>query len=61
MEEGEIKMKRVNKNAMLPSRGTTGAAGYDLAASEAIVVRAHGKCLVKTGLAMALTPDVMVE
>ena len=52
--EGEIKMKRVNKNAMLPSRGTTGAAGYDLAAAEAVVVPAHGKCLVKTGLAMAL-------
>ena len=37
--EGEIKMKRVNKNAMLPSRGTSGAAGYDLAAAEAAVVR----------------------
>ena len=32
---GEIKMERVNKNAILPSRGTTGAAGYDLAAAEA--------------------------
>ena len=55
--EVEIKMKRVNKNAMLPSRGTTGAAGYDLAAAEATIVPAHGKCLVKTGLAMALPPD----
>ena len=41
--EGEIKMKRVNKNAMLPSRGTTGAASYDLAVVEAAVVPAHGK------------------
>ena len=39
--EGEIKMKRVNKNAMLPRRGTTGAAGYDLATAEATVVPAH--------------------
>ena len=42
---------------MLPSRGTIGAAGYDLAAVEAAVIPAHGKCLVKTGLAMALPPD----
>ena len=54
--EGDIKMKKVSKKAMLPSRGTRGAAGYDLAAVEAAVVPAHGKCLVKTGLAMALTP-----
>ena len=54
--QGEIKMKRVNKNGMLPSRGTTGAAGYDLATSEATVVPAHSKCLVKTCLAMALPP-----
>ena len=35
-------------------RGTDGAAGYDLAAAQAAVVPAHGKCLVKTGLVMAL-------
>ena len=51
-----VKMKRVNKNAKLPVRGTSGAAGYDLAAVEATVVPAHGKCLVKTGLSMALPP-----
>ena len=50
--EGEevLKVKRVNSNAILPVRGTEGAAGYDLAAAEAAVVPAHGKCLVKTGL-----------
>ena len=30
------------------------AAGYDLSAAQAAVVPAHGKCLVKTGLKMAL-------
>ena len=55
-EEGEeiVKIKRVNVNAKLPVRGTDGAAGYDLAAAQAAVVPAHGKCLVKTGLVMAL-------
>ena len=51
-----VTVKRVNKNAKLPVRGSMGAAGYDLAAAQAAVVPAHGKCLVKTGLAMALPP-----
>ena len=57
-DKGEevVKIKRVNKNAKLPVRGTNGPAGYDLAAVEATVVPAHGKYLVKTGLAMALPP-----
>ena len=57
-DKGEevMKMKRVNKNAKLPVRGTSGAAGYDLAIAEAAVVPAHSKCLVKTGLAIALPP-----
>ena len=56
-EEGVIKMKRMNVNGKLPSRGIEGAAGYDLAAAQAAVVPAHGKCLVKTGLAMAMPPS----
>ena len=56
-EEGVIKMKRMNVNAKLPIRGTEGVAGYDLAAVQAVVVPVHGKCLVKTGLAMALPPS----
>ena len=35
-------------------RGTNAAAAYDLFAAQAAVVPAHGKCLVKTGLRMAL-------
>ena len=57
-DKGEevVKMKRVNKNAKLPVTGTSRAAGYDLAIAEAAVIPAHGKCLVKTGLSMALPP-----
>ena len=51
-----VKVQRVNVNAKLPMRGTEGAAGYDLAAAQAAVVPAHGKCLVKTGMSMALPP-----
>ena len=55
-EEGIVKLKRINVNARLPVRGTEGAAGYDLAAAQAAVVPAHGKCLVKIRLAMSLPP-----
>ena len=55
-DKGEevVKMKRINTNSKLPIRGTSGAAGYDLAVVEATVVSPHGKCLAKTGLVMAL-------
>ena len=56
-EEGIVKVKRLNVNAKLPIRGTSGSAGYDLAAAQAAVVPAHGKCLVKTGLALAMPTD----
>ena len=55
-DEGVARIKRVNKNAKLPFRVTEGTAGYDLAATQSTVVPAHGKVLVKTGLAMALPP-----
>ena len=45
----------------LPVRGTSGSAGYDLAAVQAVVVPAHSKCLVKTGLAMAPTTWLLRE
>ena len=55
-DEGDevVKIKRMNVNARLPVRSSEGAAGYDLSAAHPAVVPAHGKCLVKTGLAMAI-------
>ena len=56
-DEGIVRVRRTNVNAKLPVRSSSGSAGYDLAASENAVVPAHGKCLVKTGLAIAIPPD----
>ena len=55
--EGIARVKRMNVNAKLPVRSSSGSAGYDLSATETAVVPAHGKCLVKTGLAIAMPPD----
>ena len=56
-EEGIVRVKRMNVNAKLPVRSSSGLAGYDLSAAETAVVPAHGKCLAKTGLAIATPPD----
>ena len=56
-EEGVVKIKRMNVNAKLPVRGMVRVADYDLAATQAAVVPEHSKCLVKTGLAIAIPPD----
>ena len=51
---GIVKVKRLCNNARLPVRGSTGAAGYDLAAAQSAVVPARGKLLVKKGLSMSM-------
>ena len=41
---------------MLPVRGTTGAAGYDISATSSCVIPAHGKGIVEIGFAVSLPP-----
>ena len=43
--------------ARVPMRATSGSAGYDLAAAEAVTVPAHGQALVRTGLSVLLPDD----
>jgi len=45
---------RKHPSALLPTRGSEHAAGFDLAAAEATVVPAGGKAIVKTGLNIAI-------
>jgi len=48
-------VKRLNQDAVLPKRSTSGAAGYDLCASEDISIQHNcGRCDVKTGLMIVL-------
>ena len=51
-----LQVKRLHEKAMLPKKGSGDAAGYDLFSVEKCIVPARGKCLVKTGLSIAL-PD----
>ena len=55
----EIKIKKLKDNAVLPSRGSAAAAGYDLYAcleSESVEIAPHTTVKIGTGLSIAV-PD----
>nr|ADE77591.1 unknown [Picea sitchensis] len=49
-----LRVKRLSSKAILPSRGSALAAGYDLYSANACVVPARGKALVPTDLSIAI-------
>jgi dUTP pyrophosphatase len=51
-----LKVKKLNPNAILLTRGSAGAAGYDLSALSGCIIEPYGKALVPTGLAIAIPP-----
>ena len=50
----KIKVKKLNEKAILPTRGSDYAAGYDLYALEGAVIKAHETVKIGTGLAFEL-------
>ncbi len=54
----KINIKKLNEKAMLPSRGSEQAAGWDLYSNneEAVTIEAHATVMIGTGLSMAI-PD----
>ena len=45
---------KINNMATTPRRATLGSAGLDLTSCEDVVILAHGKALVSTGIAMSI-------
>lgn len=58
MTSNKLKIKKLNQNAILPTRGSDGAAGLDLYAclDEPVTLEPRGLYKIPTGLAIAL-PD----
>lgn len=52
-----FKVSKINADAIIPSRGSEGAAGYDLSSCENIVVPARKWKLVNTGIAIQIPTD----
>ena len=53
---GELRVKCLRDNVVLPVRGTVGAAGYDIGAASGCIIPAHRKGSVDIGLAVSLPP-----
>ena len=55
-EIGELQVKLLRGNAVLPVRGRARAVGYDLCAASNCVIPSWGKGIVETGLVVSLPP-----
>ena len=49
-----MKIKKLNDNAIIPSRGSSSAAGYDLYTTDEVTIAPGETVLVGTGLAMEI-------
>ena len=55
---GELLVKRLSNDAIVPTRGSGGAVGYDLYSSDEIVVQPTHRALIGTGIAIVLPVGV---
>ena len=53
-----LKVKKLSPDAQLPTRGSEGAAGYDLQSIESCVILPGKRAVVATGLSFELPPGV---
>ena len=47
-------VKVLNVNAKIPTRGSSKAAGYDLSSVEEVIVPAHERKMIKTGITISI-------
>ena len=53
-----LRVKRISAYAQLPTRGSEGAAGYDLQSVESCVILPGKRAVVATGISIELPPGV---
>lgn len=53
-----LRVKKLDQNATLPTRGSGGAVGYDLYSTDEVVVPPTHRALIGTGIAMVLPSGV---
>ena len=58
---GELRVKCLRDNVVLPVRGIVGPARYDINAASRCVIPAHGQGSVDTGLAVLLPPGTYAQ
>jgi len=56
-----IKFKKLNENAVVPTRGTTGSVGYDLFTVEDVQIAPKETVILKTGLSVEIPNEYEVQ
>lgn len=56
-----VKVKLLNENAVMPTYGSEGAAGFDLYATEDVIIEPGDTVKVPTGLAIELPPGYEMQ
>lgn len=54
-----IKLSKVSESAIFPTRGSEGAAGYDLYSTHNLTLMPMARAKIETGIACELSPDVV--
>lgn len=57
----QVKIKLLNENAVMPTYGSEGAAGFDLYAAEDVIIEPGDTVKVPTGLAFELPPGYEMQ
>jgi dUTP pyrophosphatase len=52
-----LRVKKLTEFAVMPTRGSKFAAGFDLSSAYDITVPKNGKAIVKTDLSIAIPPE----
>ena len=50
----KLKFKKIYQDAIIPTKGSKFAAGYDLSSIEEVTIPPHGKIMIHTGLSVAI-------
>lgn len=61
LDNRKLQVKRLSDNAVIPKFQTTGAAGFDLHASEEFLVMPGDTVIIKTGLAFAIPEGYEIQ
>jgi dUTP pyrophosphatase len=56
-----VRIKRLNEDAVIPQYQTEGAAGFDLHASHSVIIPVGEHRLIKTGIAIELPPSFEMQ
>lgn len=57
----KVKVKKLHPDAQIPTYGTEGAAKFDIASIEQVVVKAGETKLIRTGLAFEVPPGYFMQ